>query len=86
MLVRSFAMKSRERLARDVFDIGATQSGLAYDVADSEHGVEMQSYFHEFRKTIFNNHNKTSRKNLWCMVVVVVMMVVCVCVLSLIHI
>ena len=78
MLVRSFAVKSRERLARDAFDIGATQSGLAYDVTDTEHWAEMQSYFRELRKTIFNNHNKTSRKNLWCMVVVVVMMVVCV--------
>ena len=36
MLVRSFQMKSRKGLVRDVFDTFATRSGLVYDVTDTD--------------------------------------------------
>ena len=35
MLVRSSLMKSRKRLARDVFDAFATRTGLVNDVIDT---------------------------------------------------
>ena len=36
MLVRSFPMRSRKRLARDAFDTFAAHSSLARDVTDTE--------------------------------------------------
>ena len=46
-------MKSRTRLARDVVDTFATQSGLAYDVTDTN-CRHSRSSFDDFQASIFN--------------------------------
>ena len=41
ILVHSLAVKSKKRLAHDVFDTFATQFGLAYEVTDKTAGHKM---------------------------------------------
>ena len=59
--------EEREKyLARDVFDIFATHSGLVHDVSDTK-WMHSRPCFRDFQKSIFNIHDqKSSGKSLLC--------------------
>ena len=48
-------MKSRNKMARDVMDTLATQSGLVYDVTDTDNGSIYVLIFATFKRRFIKN-------------------------------
>ena len=62
MLVHLLPMKSRNKMVRDVMDTLATQSGLVYDVTDTDNGSIYVLIFATFKRRFITNRVE---KPLW---------------------
>ena len=65
-LISSLPRKISKRRARDVFDLFALHTGLAYDVTDTDCWAQSWGCYRDFQMVIFNKPDEKSTEKLLC--------------------